>query len=278
MKLLVCSLPDEASVNIRQALLGIAGWAAVGEFEGREVLGREDSLLVQIDSLHLYSDGIDHRVRESTGLDIDDVIFLSRHRAASGIHTLTVHPIGNYEKAELGGRDRTLVPSSPRLMTGVLKRLTRESAGTGFKVSFEVTHHGPHLDTPALFVEIGSDESMWGDKVAARAVAASVLSPDSVAGPVAIGVGDGHYAPRFSEVILTKEVSFGHMIPNYAIENVADEDVRRCIEMARDGTKGAECVYIQRKSMKRSRATSIRRIVEDIGLRLVDSDELADAA
>lgn len=273
---MVCSIPDQASVGIRDALLQMAPWSEAGVFEGNPVWKCGDKTIVSIDRLHLLADDVDKSVENATGLRFDDVLFLSRHKAASGIHTLTIHPLGNYGKAEYGGRDGTLVPSSPHLMTSLLRRLKTEAAGLPFEVSFEVTHHGPYLETPTLFIEIGSDESMWSNKEAARAIASSILNFEESTCPVAIGIGGGHYAPRFSEVVMSKKVSFGHMVPNYFIEKADEQAAVRYIQMALDKTRDAKSAYIHKKSMKRSRATLLKSLVEKAGLEAIDSDDLAD--
>ena len=48
-------------------------------------------------------------------------IFVSRHRSKTGEPTLTTHPIGNFAEAKFGGRPKTLVKSSPKLMTHLLR-------------------------------------------------------------------------------------------------------------------------------------------------------------
>lgn len=276
MRLLVCSVPDRASVTIRDTLLEMTEWSRSGELDGNVIWRFGENSLVSIDRLHLLADDIDKKVMEGTGQHFEDVIFLSRHKAVSGIHTLTVHPLGNYEKAEFGGKDRTLVPSSPHLMTSLLRGLKGKAAGLPFEVSFEVTHHGPFLKTPALFIEIGSDETMWADKGAARAIASSILNVKETSGPVAIGIGGGHYAARFSEVVQSKNVSFGHMLPNYFVEKADEQATSRYVQMALEGTKCANCCYIHKKSMKRSRATSLKNLVKGIGLEVIDSEDLSD--
>jgi D-aminoacyl-tRNA deacylase len=204
------------------------------------------------------------------------VVFLSRHKAASGIPTLTVHPIGNYSKADLGGREGELVPALPDMMTSALRDLRANAAGLGFQVSFEVTHHGPYLETPTMYIEIGSAEGQWGHEGAAEAIARTLLSPNLVMAPKAIGVGGGHYAPRFSEVVATKRVSFGHMIPNHFADKADDEALTRAMAKAMERSEGARLVYIHKKSMSRSRATHIRDLVRGMGVEAVDSSDLQD--
>lgn len=56
--------------------------------EGLRVLIHEKSIVVE--------DYLDKRWEEVTGEVVDEVIFLSKHTAASNKPALTVHPIGNF--------------------------------------------------------------------------------------------------------------------------------------------------------------------------------------
>jgi D-aminoacyl-tRNA deacylase len=275
MRLLLSSLEDRASINIRDRLLEMADWTEIGTFLGRSVYRRGDDAMVTIDRPHLFSDDIDASVSHDLGVQFERVLFLSRHKAASGIPTLTVHPIGNYGTADFGGRPGELVPSDPRLMTALLIQLTESAKGLPFQVSFETTHHGPWMKKPTSYIEIGSGEDNWGHEGAAKAIASAVLNADPLDDPIAIGVGGGHYAPRFSEVCLTKRISFGHMVPNYAIEKVDDAIALERMGKAAQASK-AELVYIHRKSMSRSRATELKELACSLGLEAVESNDLED--
>ncbi len=276
MRLLLCSASDAASVNIRDALLNDEGWKEAGEHEGSPCFARGPDLLATIQEVHLFADDVDVQISRSCGVGIDSVVVLSRHKAASGIPTLTLHPIGNFSNADYGGRPGTLVRSMPDVMTSALRDLLKNAAGLGFQVSFEVTHHGPYLEAPTMYIEIGSGEANWGNKDAAKAIAATLLRPNLVVAPKAIGIGGGHYAPRFTEVVATKRISFGHMITNHFADHADDEKLRSAITMAMEKSEGASLVYIHKKSMARSRATHLRHLVESVGARAVDSSDLED--
>ena len=129
-------------------------WKEQGVFSDHPLLIHGNDILVTIDERHLFADDIDQRIRAATDLDIEVVVFLSRHKAASGIPTLTVHPIGNVAmKADFGGKPGVLVPSAPDLMTSLLRNMQVHAEGLGYQISFEVTHHGPSLGTPTLYIE-----------------------------------------------------------------------------------------------------------------------------
>lgn len=273
MKLIVCSTPDRASVNIRDHLLQMEKWRVEGEFEGRPCYWYRDMCLIEIGELHIFSNDIDSRFRRETGHVPESVIFLSRHRAASGIRSLTIHPIGNFSDADFGGKPGHLVPASPHLMTSILRKLYVTASNLPFEISFEVTHHGPYLETPSLFVEIGSDENMWDHEGAGRAIASAILGSEEEEYPVVVGIGGGHYAPRFTEIALKKKVSFGHMVPNYALKG--EEGDRSAIERALEASDTGK-VYIHKKSMKKSALSKLYSLLEETGAEVVSGKDLED--
>lgn len=274
MKLIVTSSEDPASMNIRARLLERPGWSELGSFEGHPALGKDDFVMVQVDRIHLEEDHIDQRVATALGLSPDVVIFASRHKAESRIPTLTVHPMGNYSTAEFGGRPSTLSPASPRLMTSALRALAENARGLGFNVSFETTHHGPLLDTPGFYIEIGSYEELWGREDAADAVASSILSVRAEEHPIVVGVGGGHYAPRFTEVALARKVAMGHMAANYALSALNQEMI---LQMAAK-SQGARKVYFHRKGMPKPAYRELRERFASCGLDEISSEDLEPLA
>jgi len=275
IRLMVCSLADTVSVNIKDALLSQAPWSEEGEFEGHPVLRSGDMVMATVPGLHIFADDIDQRVSDALSVKVDEVVFMSRHKAASGQRSLTVHPIGNWRKADYGGREGELVPAAPGLMTALLRSLKAAASGLDFDVVFEVTHHGPRLASPTLFIEIGSNEASWGDKDAARALARALLEARVEDHPKAIGIGGGHYAPRFTEVSLAKKVSFGHMLPGYAMDLNDPASLSAMIGKALRST-GTDLAYLHKKSMKRSEASMVAGLVADLGGRVIDSSDLQD--
>ena len=272
MRLILTSKQDEASANIRGKLLEMRDWSETGRFEGEPYFSWGDFFMVTIEAYHLFRDGVDAQVADSLGIRPSVVIVASKHRSESGTSTLTVHPIGNFGKAEFGGKPRTLVPTSPGLMTDALRTLKGKAraAGLGYEVSFEVTHHGPFLETPTFYIEIGSLEEQWADEGAARTVAETILEARETDYPIAVGVGGGHYAPRLTDVALAKKVSFGHMLANYALEGIDDVMLGAAVA----GTPGASLVYFHRKAMKKSEVSKLKDWFDSRGLRTVREEDL----
>lgn len=222
MRLLVLvSRADPASTNIRDALLAMVSWKDVGAFEGLPVRSHGAFLMAETPTMHLDADLLDARLK-AAGFAFDAVLVASRHRAESGKPALTVHPIGNWGAADFGGRPGRLVPAAPRLMGRVLRRLHAEAAGLKHDVTFEATHHGPYLETPTMFVEIGTDEAAWADPDLGRRVARAMLAAAEPSvgdeAPVVVMIGGSHYAPRATDLVREAKLNVGHILPAYAIE------------------------------------------------------------
>ena len=162
------------------------------------------------------------------------LIFLSRHASASGIPTLSVHTPGNLGEAELGGISRKVSISPASAMKDALLELSkkREEMRLNYEVCYECTHHGPSLDVPTMFVELGSSLEQWKDARAAEAVAHATMTMISKKSryPTALGIGGPHYNKKFTKAALTSEIAFGHMIPKYAIPQVDAGMIRQCVE------------------------------------------------
>jgi len=288
MILIVASNEDMASLNIKRGLLLKGKWEKRGSFEENEyfefasekkrgsVAEKETIILSTINKHHLYYDEIDKKFEDKTGLEAGSVIFISRHKSVSNMRTLTVHPIGNFFKAEYGGRERTLVPSCPILMSESLRKLWACAQGLGYQISYEATHHGPYLSTPTYYIEVGSDESAWADEQAGNAIAQALISTFETDAaeiekrPVVVGIGGGHYMPRMTEVATHSNVSFGHMVPTYAFENMTDEMWRMAFEF----TPGAKGVYFHKKGMPKPKLRELKEKISSLGLEIFNSKEL----
>lgn len=254
MNLVISSVADSASINLRDRLLEMAEWKTCGTFANHKMwkLQRDygdfclkGTTLITIDKLHIYAEDIDKKWMKENQKDVDNIIFLSRHKAASGKPSLTVHPIGNWGNAEYGGKKGKVSGASPEWMTGLLLQIKKNQL-LEYDVCFEATHHGPYLKTPTMFLEIGSTENEWEKKEPARVLIKSLLELTPANGVNVVGIGGGHYTPRFTEAALSHEVCFGHIIANYGIpmlnEKLLDEALK---------TSSAKGIYFHKKGMKK---------------------------
>jgi len=256
---LVSSRQDIAGCTIRRSIEELMKEGAVPD------TGRTYEFF-EVDGRLIHAEGID----AGTGADL--IIFLSRHSSVNPVPVLTVHVTGNYGVAELGGSQKTLAPAAPAMMHAVLRSLARHCP-EGYRVSYEVTHHGPTtLAVPSFFVEIGSTEKEWGDPVAGRAAAEAVLEAVPLADAVPlIGFGGTHYAVRETEIALSTRGAFGHIASSQRQVPVIDEAIaRQMIE-----TTGAVAAYIDRKSLPHGEFDRIAGILDRLGIPRLSESEIA---
>jgi len=239
---------------LRNRLLEMSRWKECGKFKGNRVWEISESTgdycskgtrLITINKIHIHAEKIDKIVEKELEIRIDNIIFLSRHKAASGKPSLTVHPIGNWGEANYGGIKGEVTPPSADIMTSLLREIKKNQI-TGYDVCFEATHHGPLLKTPTIFLEIGSTENQWEDKLPAKALIKSLLEVKVRKCTSVLGFGGGHYTPRFTEAALSHNVSFGHIIANYGIPHLTDKMLINAIKAG--NSKG---IYFHKKGMKK---------------------------
>ena len=255
MNLIIASESDIASINLRDRLLEMSNWKEIGFFDKKEMwlltkdygdFCKKGTCLITIEELHIYAEEIDKKWEEQNDKKIDNIIFLSKHKAASGRPSLTVHPIGNWGSADYGGKESEISGATPEWMTGLLLNI-RENRIDGYDVCFEATHHGPLLETPTMFLEIGSSETEWVKREPAEALIKSLLNLKRANGINVIGIGGGHYAPRFTEAAFSHEVCFGHMVANYGVNVLTSNLIERAIEYSK-----AKGIYFHKKGMKKT--------------------------
>ncbi len=273
-RLLICCSQDTPSVNMSAFLRRNGDWEDIGSDGENTYLRRGDDVIMNISGLHITSEDIDEKAK-AFGIVPNEVVFMSRHKAASGIPTLTVHPIGNYKTADFGGKDGTLVKAAPGSMSQALRLIAAYNDTDLYKVSFEVTHHGPFLKTPTYFIEIGSDESHWGDVHAAEILGRAIEDVRDDGGYVqAIGVGGGHYAPRFTEMVLGYKIDIGHMVPGYQLDGMDDDTILGYLRKASEATNGTKCVYLHKKAFKKSEQHRIEGLIDSLGFEILSSKDL----
>ncbi|MDR2944849.1 MAG: D-aminoacyl-tRNA deacylase [Methanosarcinales archaeon] len=321
---LMCSLPDSAGVNIKDRLLETEAWtkketppiekmkealnrypfsipALYAEEKGKELsnlfteiyeleIGKTLFRLISLDGRTIFQDYLDKRL-EFLGYKSDLIVFLSKHKSQSETKALTAHVSGNYAGADFGGRPHSLPVPAPLEMKKlllVMDRLNNET-GLGYDVTFEVTHHGPtELDTPSLFVEIGSTEKEWANAAPGAVVAKAVLSlaelnksgaADERAlqeanllenNVIAVAFGGGHYGERQTAGIFRTKLAFGHMFPKYQLEMITEELILAAFEKT-----GATIAFFDKKSMRGPDRRRITEILEKNGILILNDKEAA---
>lgn len=154
----------------------------------------------------------------------DFIIFASRHVSEKGGKTISIHAPGNWNKAQFGGKDGKVCKTSAQFQKQLFEKLNKTLEKfplKGYELTLECTHHGPLIDKPCVFVEIGATEREWKDRKAAFVVAKAVSEimkefKENPYNEVAIGIGGPHYCPSFNKIQLNSNVAISHVISQYA--------------------------------------------------------------
>tara|TARA_Y100000034_G_scaffold107346_1_gene136809 strand:- start:10069 stop:10899 length:831 start_codon:yes stop_codon:yes gene_type:complete len=167
----------------------------------------------------------------------DFVIFASRHRSKKGDKTLSIHAPGNWRDAELGGIKGKVSKTSAFFQKQIFEKLRKNSKEynlKNYKITLECTHHGPLINKPCIFIEIGSSENEWGDRKAGFIIAKTISDTirkfkENPYNEIAIGIGGPHYCPNFNKIQLNSNIALSHVIPNYIIP-ITEEMIKEAID------------------------------------------------
>jgi len=171
----------------------------------------------------------------------DFIIFASKHKSESNTKTLSIHAPGNWRSADLGGKEKRVSMSSAVFMKQAFQKLRKNIKQydlDDYNLTLECTHHGPFIDKPCMFIEIGSTENEWNDKRAAFVIAKTIADiiktyKENPYNEVAVGIGGPHYCPGFNKIQLNSNFAISHIIPEYSLplsEEMIKEAISRTFE------------------------------------------------
>lgn len=265
---IVCSLNDPAGSNIRERLLERFPFEMQDDwFDGSPVYAFDNTFLASSRKDIVFVEGLDQKFNDC------NYIFISRHRAESGMPSLTAHFTGNFGPPSFGGNPGEISRYSPAKLKNYMKELysLRSTIPDSYKITIEATHHGPtDLLRPVLFVELGSSEMQWVDMIAAETIATALiasLKSNAEYRKCAIGVGGTHYSEKFNKYILETEIALGPTVPKYAL-GYLDEDLLNQI-LSKSDVK-VESAIIDRKGLGEYK-TKVLQLLKTIGLEIISS-------
>jgi len=266
MILIVASREDVASMNIAQKLIEHYGFRETSKlFRQNPVYSKR--VKDQEARLIFVSDRLIDTQYIGDFFHPQLFIYISRHSSVSGIPTLSVHTPGNLGEALFGGTPRRVSVSPASAMKDALLEMMKrkEELALDYEVSYECTHHGPSLDAPTMFVELGSSMKQWEDQKAAEAVAHAAMAAASSESKYStmLGIGGPHYPQKFTEMVVNTPVAFGHIIPKYAVAEVDVEIIRHCVKRT---VEKVESIVLDWKGIKGEDKDKLISALNEIGL------------
>ncbi|KKL75369.1 hypothetical protein LCGC14_2055590 [marine sediment metagenome] len=184
---------------------------------------------------------------EESQINLDFLIFASRHTSKTTQPAFLVHTTGNWgANADFGGDPFDLSQASALLQkAGFISLIGQEKSVDleTFSEDIEVTHHGPtNLEKPLLFMELGSSQENWNIKEAGKFLATAIIQSifkyieynGKKNQEIGIGFGGTHYAPNFSRLIRNKDVATSFICPKYYIQGLTAEIINKMINNTKE--------------------------------------------
>lgn len=215
---IICCKPDKAGMNIKEHLL-LEFKETDETFHGERVFEKQlYSSTLKIYTLEkesIYNEDIDKEI------EADLFVFATKHRSKQEVPSLSVHSPGNWsDDNSHGGRPYQLCIAPATYLKLALLKLNELGKNTEFEVTLEQTHHGPYLEKPVMFIEIGSTEKQWTNKKAGEIIARTITSMFSGNIPkykTAIVLGGGHYNQVVTKVMLKTEYAVSHICAKHML-------------------------------------------------------------
>jgi D-aminoacyl-tRNA deacylase len=251
----------------------IAGKNIVERF--KEMAFSPQTPIIELRKDTIYSEDINEKkYPELRGIDF--LVFASTHKSVKEFPSLCLHAPGNWRGNDLGGQVGKVCFTSAYILKYLFKEFEKNfeegksSLDEEYNLTLEVTHHGPLIEMPCCFIELGSNEKQWNDKGAAKIVAKTILSLQEFDKSKCsdwipcIGIGGPHYAPNFNKIQLNSNYAISHIIPEYGLplsETMLHEAEEKTLEQVRE-------VLVDWKGCGKSEdRQKVVEIIEKLGLK-----------
>ena len=264
---IIVSKKDPAGMNIRQRLLESYQWEKINN-EKYQLKKNESIKLYIAEKESIFCEDIDKEI------EADLFVFATKHQSSSGIHSLCVHSPGNWGKAEFGGKDKKLCTAPARYLRTALFTLKKNASNLNYEIIQEVTHHGPFLEKPCFFIEIGSNLESWKNKKAAEIISKTIMEvleqKDTKKYAIAFGIGGLHHTPILTRVMEKTDIAFGHVCPKYNLHNLDKEMILQAIEKTQENV---DFVVLDWKGLGKEKQR-ILDLLKELNLEVKRSDRI----
>ena len=252
----------------------IAGKNIVDRF--KEISFSPQIPIIELNKETIYSDINIKKYPELK--EVEFLFFASTHRSKKGDPSLCLHIAGNWRGADLGGKEGKVCPSSAFVMKYLFKKLDENAKKNNevykkYKITMEGTHHGPLINIPSCFIELGSLEEEWKDEEAAKVLAETILSLNNIEfnnlngkkWEPTIAIGGGHYCLNFNQIQLTSNYAISHVIPDYSFP-ITEQIIKEAEEKTKEQI---DEVLIDWKSMKSEEREKLLEVLNRLKLKYI---------
>ncbi len=211
---------------------------------------------------------------------IDFIVFPSVHKSKDNKPSLCLHAPGNWRNADFGGKEGKVCITSAFAMKYLFQELNKNAMNNNlvkekYEISLEATHHGPYIEIPCCFIEIGSTNKEYNDDIAIDVIAKTILSLQNFKEnknwiPV-IAIGGPHYAPNFNMIQLNSVYAISHIIPSYSLP-IMESMLKEAEVKTKEQVK---CVILDWKGCGKSEdREKLIKIIKNLGYDIKRSDHV----
>jgi len=247
-----------------------------------EELKKSDNLPIYLTEKEIiYAENIDKEIEKNH--EADFIIFASKHESKQKRKSLSVHAPGNWKKAEMGGKEGKVCKTSAFFLKHLFKILNQEveeqeEIKKNYQVTLEATHHGPYIEKPCCFIEIGSSKKEWKDKKAGRIISETIKRAinsfnfkEAEKNYIpAIGIGGPHYCPNFNKIQLNSKYALSHIIPQYAFP-ITKKMLKESIEKTQEQV---ETIVMDWKGLKSEQRKETIKLLNSLTLKYLRTSEI----
>ena len=223
-----------------------------------------------IEDYHIFHESLDKEIKAGF------LLFCSTHKSKANINSLCLHNIGNWGKADFGGKDKTICPVNASFFKTAfleLNKLTKDK----FDVSVEQVHHGPYLEKPSMFLEIGSTEKEYKDKERGKIVAETIvntLDNYNKEHKSTILLGGQHYNYYANKILLNTDLAISYICAKHSLPYL-DKDLFH--QMFKKSKEKIEFAILDWKGLGIEK-NRVLGLLKDLGLDYKKADKINQKA
>jgi D-aminoacyl-tRNA deacylase len=199
----------------------------------------------------IFCEGIDEKLDELKNIDF--IIFATKHQSKQGTKSLSLHAPGNWRNADFGGKPSKICKTSSLVLKFLFEKMSEhknQERLEDYELTMECTHHGPLIEKPCLFIEIGSNEEGWKNQTAGKIIAKTLNDLQNFDEwkqkqenqgknkiKSAIAIGGPHYCPNFNKIQLSNksQIAISHVIPEYQFP-ISESMLKEALEKTQEHT------------------------------------------
>ncbi len=229
---IIVSTENYAGINTKENLIKLFPFKKTSEvFDDYEIYSLNKIKIYTTNNKLIFYESIDKKIHA------DLFIFATTHKSEKNINSLSLHSIGNFNQAGLGGKSKTLVPLFASFMKLAFIELNNQGKNSSYEITLEATHHGPFLEKPSMFIEIGSSEKQWKDKEAGSIIAKTIINTLTKNIPgyeVALALGGTHYCANFNKIMLNSNIALSFICPKFNLQYLDEDLLKQMIEKTQE--------------------------------------------